>query len=322
MESLQSQSLNKPAPKKRLQYIDIAKGLGIMLVILSHTEFWSDAFCRFFRHTTTIFFMPLFFLLSGLFYKPQQLKKRTIRLLISFLFFYTITIGVHLYPVLFKGKPFDYNEAFGFLLGHPLEWNGPLWFLISLTSIIIIAKKLTTPKGLILSMLVTSTIILFNPNNYYYLGSTLLGLSFFITGNIFKDFFCHYYKWKWYLSAVLFVIISYFTHPFPVCGVAAFIINISWMEFFSISILSIFVIIGTAQFIEKIPIVSRILLYIGENSLIIFATHFLIYERISFLHHEIISPTFTCLLSLITVLLLEVPLIFTLNKYCSKLVGK
>lgn len=321
MESQQNQSLNSTV-KKRLEYIDIAKGLGIMLVILSHTELWSEAFCRFFRHTTTIFFMPLFFLLSGLFYKPINIRKRTIRLIKPFLFFYTLTFGLHLYPVLFKGQQFDYNDAFGFLLGRSIEWNGPLWFLISLIFIVIIAQKFVTIKGLLLSMLVTSIIILLKPTNYYYFASTLLGLSFFITGNIFKEYFCHFHKWWIYFVTALLVVISYLTQPFPVCGVASFIIKLSWMDFFSISILSIFTVVGIAQLIEKIPFVNRILLYIGENSLIIFATHLLIYKRMGFLHHEIISPTFTCLISLIAVLLVEIPLIYFLNKYCPKLIGK
>lgn len=321
MESQQSQSLNS-MPQSRLQYIDIAKGIGIILVILSHTEFWADAFCRSFRHTSTIFFMPLFFLLSGLFYKPNQIRKRVTRLFVPFCFFYLLTIVLHLYPVLFKGHPFNYNDAFGFLLGQSIEWNGPLWFLISLISIVILAKKTVNLNGLILSMLITSIIVWLKPTNYYYFASTLIGLPFFITGNIFKDFFCRYHSWWLYLAAAAIVITSYLAQPFPVCGVAAFIINLSWIEFFSISILSIFVIIGVAKLLEKIPIINKALLFIGQNSLIIFSTHFLVYERMSFLHQEIVSPTITCLLSLVVVLLVEIPIVFILNKYCSKLIGK
>lgn len=173
MESQYSQSLNSTL-KPRLQYIDIAKGIGIMLVILSHTMFWSGAFCTFFRHTNNIFYMPMFFLLSGLFYKPCSIKKRLFHLLIPFCFFYLITVVLHLYPIFIKGYPFDYNKAFGFLLGQPIVWNSPLWFLISLASIVVIAQKMVNFSGLILSMLIASIIVLLAPTNIYYFASTLI----------------------------------------------------------------------------------------------------------------------------------------------------
>lgn len=45
----------------RFQHIDIAKGIGILLVIALHTDFHQE--------WMTTFEMPLFFLLSGLFVK-------------------------------------------------------------------------------------------------------------------------------------------------------------------------------------------------------------------------------------------------------------
>lgn len=254
MESTHNQSLNNNTTKQRVQYIDIAKGIGIMLVILSHTMFWSESFCRFFRHISTIFFMPLFFLLSGLFYRPNNIKKRLYHLFVPFGFFHLITIIVYSYPVFFKGKTFDYNNAFAFLLGEPIQWNEPLWFLISLASIVVIAKRMVNTNGLILSMLIISILVLLKPTNYYYLASTSIGLPFFIIGNICKDFFCRYHVWWYYPIAIIILITSYLTSPFPVCGVAAFLISTSWIEFFTISMLSIFIVIGVAQLIEKIPL--------------------------------------------------------------------
>lgn len=67
MESTHNQSLNNNTPKQLVQYIDIAKGIGSMLVILSHTMFWPESFCIFFRHTNT-FFHATIFLLSKLFF--------------------------------------------------------------------------------------------------------------------------------------------------------------------------------------------------------------------------------------------------------------
>lgn len=321
MESLQNH-LEISNSKPRLHYIDIAKGIGIILVIMSHTEFWPDSFCRFFRHTNNIFYMPMFFLLSGLFYKPCGIKKRVSRLITPFIFFYLITILLRLVPVFLKGQKFNYHDAFGFVLGESIQWNGPLWFLISLTSIVIIARKTTSFQGLVLSMLIVSGIVWLKPTNYYYLCSTFIGLPFFNIGTLYKDFFCGLHKWWYYLAAAIIVMATYATHPFPTCNVALSMINASWIEFFCISILSIFVIIGIAKLIEHIPLANSTFRFIGQNSLIIFATHLLIYERSGFLHHIIISPTVTTLLSVVFVLLVEIPIILFLKKFCPKLIGK
>lgn len=47
--------------KKRLDYLDVAKGLGMILVVMSHT---TEQF-RFQTDLVVGFFMPLFFVASG-----------------------------------------------------------------------------------------------------------------------------------------------------------------------------------------------------------------------------------------------------------------
>ena len=57
-----------------------------------------------------------------------------------------------------------------------MEWT--LWFLISLTPIVIIAQRMVNTN--ILSILIISILVLLKPTNYYYLASTSIGLPFFI----------------------------------------------------------------------------------------------------------------------------------------------
>ena len=61
---------------KRLDYIDIAKGICILLVILGHELTWEDPL----RYFIYCFHIPLFFILSGMTMKiknetEQGLKK-------------------------------------------------------------------------------------------------------------------------------------------------------------------------------------------------------------------------------------------------------
>ncbi len=74
---------------KRVAYIDIAKGIGILLVVLAHNDL--QAFAPFLHQFIYAFHMPLFFFLSGLFFKPEigfleLLKKRFDSLLKPYFF--------------------------------------------------------------------------------------------------------------------------------------------------------------------------------------------------------------------------------------------
>ena len=76
---------------KRIDYIDILKGFGIVLVLLGHlpipevVKMWIYSF-----------HMPLFFFCSGLFFRPKPLfpalKKNMRATLVPYLFFCTILI--------------------------------------------------------------------------------------------------------------------------------------------------------------------------------------------------------------------------------------
>lgn len=65
---------------QRLEYIDIAKGIGIICVILGHMD--NDSIKQF----VFSFHMPLFFMISGFFLstkgKPRELLRKRVRALL------------------------------------------------------------------------------------------------------------------------------------------------------------------------------------------------------------------------------------------------
>ena len=90
---------------KRIEYIDLAKGMCILLVVLSHmmayykVSFPYDSVLKCFR-------MPLYFFLSGVFFKQYEgfwgfFKRKVNKLLIPFAFFY-LAFGVALPIVLYN----------------------------------------------------------------------------------------------------------------------------------------------------------------------------------------------------------------------------
>src|SRR5688500_482902 len=74
---------------KRIEYLDIAKGIGILLVVLGHNDF--EVISLFVQRLIYSFHMPLFFFLSGYFLNTAVpffdfIKKRFNALLKPFFF--------------------------------------------------------------------------------------------------------------------------------------------------------------------------------------------------------------------------------------------
>ncbi|MDK1081250.1 MAG: acyltransferase family protein [Anaerolineae bacterium] len=128
--------MEKPSiDSKRIGYIDIAKGIGILLVVLAHSDLaLISAYLHKFIYS---FHVPLFFFLSGYFFNaevPLQLfiKKRFNAILKPYLF--TILL---IYLAFVSFTKMSIGRALGRILksmyatGEYIEWI-PLWFLPSL----------------------------------------------------------------------------------------------------------------------------------------------------------------------------------------------
>lgn len=117
---------------KRIEYIDIARGIGILLVVLGHNDF--GYISPFVYKLIYSFHMPLFFFLSGYFLKPSIpffdfFKKRFNSLLMPYLF--TIFL-IYFASVSFEKMSFRTalqritKSLYG--SGHYIDWV-QLWFL-------------------------------------------------------------------------------------------------------------------------------------------------------------------------------------------------
>ncbi len=132
------------AATQRVEYIDLAKGLCISLVVLIHIhdfETTTETALRFFR-------MPLYYFLSGIFFKEYSgLKEFSIKklnkLIISYLFFFLVAYAagivchfLHLYEKGILEEPFRWNMIGDIIFklgrGEDIGYNQPIWFLLSL----------------------------------------------------------------------------------------------------------------------------------------------------------------------------------------------
>jgi len=117
---------------KRIEYIDIAKGIGILLVALAHADV--SLFSPYLHRFIYSFHMPLFFFLSGYFFNPEipfwtLLKKRFNTVLKPYLV--TILL-IYIASISFGNMRFV--TAFGritkslYATGYYIDWV-QLWFL-------------------------------------------------------------------------------------------------------------------------------------------------------------------------------------------------
>lgn len=125
---------------RRIDFIDLTKGLCIILVVILHV---GGAFDRLdSRAFLSCFCMPLYFFVSGLFFKSydgfpgffiRKINKLFIPFLVfyigAFLLMYILSIAV---PGVFR-LPVHWSELLLVFQGHELiRFNPPVWFLLAL----------------------------------------------------------------------------------------------------------------------------------------------------------------------------------------------
>lgn len=121
--------------KERMEYIDIAKGIGILLVIAGHLFAYRGPISRWIFS----FHMPLFFILSGICYKMdstilvEYLKKKCKQLLIPFCYLYAIGLAVSLIIPSWRENISGLGLIKELVLISPESIHvGQIWFLICL----------------------------------------------------------------------------------------------------------------------------------------------------------------------------------------------
>lgn len=123
--------------QQRYGFIDSAKGIGIILVVFAHVIAAHKVGMRI-EEVVTSFHMPLFFVLSGLFFSrkgtfKQFLLNKANRLLVPFVFFFAFYCVLAFGYYGHRGSLFENLPKI--LLGFYTEWiyiGGAIWFLVAL----------------------------------------------------------------------------------------------------------------------------------------------------------------------------------------------
>lgn len=123
--------------RKRIDYIDIAKGIGIIFVILTHCNF---SHFRLLSSIGLTFDMPLFFILSGLCFrkKGKEISYSLFKRLVV-PFYFTISLFVVFYFALgYNNESKDwiwggiYGSGLSYFTPFYIKGVGAIWFLLAL----------------------------------------------------------------------------------------------------------------------------------------------------------------------------------------------
>lgn len=258
---------------KRLDYIDIFRGIGIVIMILGHIGYggWFDKFIH-------AFHMPMFFWISGFFYKGggnvnEYIKKKAKALLVPYFTFAFLHFLVNL------KNEFIINTLFHILIinteGLPIA--GALWFLTALffTDIIYFLLDKWNVKWIVIPLVVVgsySNRILGFPLPWA-LSASFVGLGLYWEGNFIKkneDKFYRLLNMNWGQVLIFsgittaFIFINGYVNMRT--GNYAFI-PLFWIN----ATCSIFIGVSISKIFEKIlgnKILGEWLIAIGRNSIV------------------------------------------------------
>lgn len=170
----------------RIHYIDFAKGIGIILVILAHISYISDNT----RIFVVSFHMPLFFILSGMLIFIRKESERSLRdtainkfrrMMIPYFVYSFVGILIYIVYYLLTGRDGGFPTVLSdivqtlTLYGFSVMWFLPAIFGAELLLIALIRKFRTLSK--ILAIVVILTVVSLILNKYLEAANALYGLN-------------------------------------------------------------------------------------------------------------------------------------------------
>ena len=347
--------------RPRYYWVDAAKVIGIFLVYYAHVLQTTYRFS-----TDTIFFqykliysfhVPLFFFLSGFFYKKSEYSTLTElgvlfqkRIFPVFLFGGISLVVWLLYSYLFFGEmdiKYILSNTLGYLYGHP-AFNAAIWFLVCLFMAEVWAALLLPKINSVLQGVLISCFVLYFaysltitpefedffilPMNFWYIHESVMAFGFYSMGYSIFSWLNKITSINPLIRLVLVVIFGWITvwsanlnspeEGFAVIMKASKHGN---YYFFISAFAGILTTILAASLIPKI----RGFDYIGRNTLILMGTNGLFMavfypHIINWLDHyeSTFWVTFDSLWISVLTIGLSIPIIELLNRWVPQLIGK
>jgi fucose 4-O-acetylase-like acetyltransferase len=278
---------------QRNQTVDIAKGLGIILVVFGHNWMVSQGDREIFRVVFS-FHMPLFFFLSGIFLRQSSgfkefLTSRMQSLLKPYFVTLLILGLVKLASDILHGRDFlfdflIYMEGVLYGTGRTIAWP-PLWYLphlfvVSCAGLWLIKLRVSDPiKWLMLAASLSIGVLLLNPAELPWSTDLVpISLSFLVSGYLcrgrIKTMTFDFPRLLVALSA--FVLLHYFFND-------TIDLNSRMYDSLVIStlqaLLGIYICLSLASLVVRFALAARVFAYIGSGTLFILLFHAYIQDK-------------------------------------------
>ena len=277
--------------KKRIEYIDLLKGFAILWIVWWHT--CHPSFVNPYYH------VPLFFVISGIFFKPYPfktfIKKKTNTILIPFVFFYLVSyvyrIGVHIWDNrTISGFPWlNILDIFKCMPNGDYLWvNVPLWFLLYLFNVCIIYYFIHRLPVWITYLYILAVLFFSNYitqiSTLFFINDAIRWCAFYSIGNVFGTYYLEWIKKKRnaYLAILLALIIYFiliFIQTSPSHSIINSLVSNTTTLAFIAGIIPLFSLLKNTQSNK----ILNILDFYGKNSLSVLGFHvpvLIIFQRI------------------------------------------
>lgn len=302
--NLKKRGSMKTERKKRVEWIDIAKGFAMILVVIGHTAF-STSKQEILRAMIFSFHMPLFFILSGMTLSFadnwKQLMNKTVKdvknLLIPYVVCYILStiIGLFFAPSNITNKYYFTANLLGFIYasGVPTTFGtyevfsaGAIWFFVCLFCARLLLRLLfllikNNPLRIIISVLLCLCGISIGENQYLILSFdlALIAQLFLMIGCFLNRWRYPFTRFPWLQLLIYGGIWSILLHHYyaPLDGNRLYMeLAIRRMEFFPDVLISFAGTMALCEFsvlTTKWPAAKRFFSWIGMNSLLLLCIH-------------------------------------------------
>ena len=271
------------AEQSRARYLDIAKGIGITLVVFGHL---SERY-QFLRILVYSFHMPLFFIISGSLNKDsplrQCLKNGMQKLVLPTYQILAFDLMLRILKSVLEHSQFPSLAELvnGLLIHGGVLWNAPVWFLMTLFACRLGKSLLSSLNNKIEVTFVIGCILvcLFNINVKFpswWLTNVIMSFPFFWLGTKIKKYIVNTSnetsKTILIVLCLMWIIVAYlngYTDINIQCN------GRSYLLFLFTGISGTLIVIELSKWIEKLKI-ANVLEIVGKNSLIVLLTHYYI----------------------------------------------
>lgn len=318
--------------KNKIDWVNISKGIAILLVIFEHALFKVDLI----GNTILMFHMPFFFFISGYCYHKKDdsnMKKWRINTLIKNIKIYVIfsIFGFIWYMVKSKFNiPFDnlILNFFNIFYANQAKYHlvaGGMWFVISLlftkllfSFLVKFIDKLTAIENVLILIVFGSIAIFLNSIGInmlpFCLDNVRFSILFYYLGYLYQKYFND--KEGNVIKVILFGVILFLTTYFnPVSIMMHENSYGNYILFFFGSIFGILCLINISKLITNNKNFNKIFTFFGKNTLYYFTMQFICLDIVKkiFSYFEINN-----IMNSILVFIIVVMILIPINKFLDK----